>query len=271
MAREKLAAFVDYENLRQAFRDYVEPVTVEDVVHAFEALGEELGELRSMQFYGDWTRRPQDAHAIEERGWRTVNVLSTRYGKDRSDIPIAFDMYDTAREKKDVTAVILGSGDSGFKEAILRAKECGKRVYVLCFGASVSREFFTLTQGVFPLEVRLNLTEKVLVQAPMPGIKQDEVDVTLAELIRRLDSLEKSLPYVVRNYFRDRILLPNQQFGETAADVDALLDRAREAKVLDECEVPNPQLSGRTVKAVKLNRDNSTVQDTLKTEREKAG
>ena len=96
MAREKLAAFVDYENLRQAFKDYVEPANVEDVIRAFEVLGEELGELRSMQFYGDWTRRPQDAHAIEERGWRTVNVLSTRYGKDRSDIPIAFDMYDTA-------------------------------------------------------------------------------------------------------------------------------------------------------------------------------
>jgi len=271
MAREKLAAFVDYENLRQAFKDYVEPTTVEDVVRAFEALGEELGELGSMQFYGDWTRRPQDAHAIEERGWRTANVLSTRYGKDRSDIPIALDIYDTAREKKDITAIILGSGDSGFKEVILRAKESGKRVYVLCFGASVSREFFTLTQGVFPLEVRLNLTEKLALQAPMPGVKPDEVDVSLAEMIHRLDSLEKSLPYVVRNYFRDKILLASQQFGETAEDVDALLDSARDAKIVDEYEVLNPQLRGRTVKAVKLNRNSSAVRETLKTEREKAG
>jgi len=271
MAREKLAAFVDYENLRQAFKDYVEPANVEDVIRAFEVLGEELGELRSMQFYGDWTRRPQDAHAIEERGWRTVNVLSTRYGKDRSDIPIALDIYDTAREKKDVTAVILGSGDSGFKEVILRAKECGKRVYVLCFGASASREFFTLTQGVFPLEVRLNLTEKAALQAAMPGIKPDKVDLSLTEMIRRLDSLEKSLPYVVRNYFRDKILLTSQQFGETAADVDLLLDGACEAKALEEYEVPNPRLPGRTVRAVKLNRDDPAVQGALSVEQEKAG
>jgi len=271
MPGERLAAFVDYENLRQAFKDYVEPVTVQDVVCAFEALGKELGELRSMQFYGDWTRRPQDAHAIEERGWRTVNVLSTRYGKDRSDIPIALDVYDTAREKKDVTALILGSGDSGFKEAILRAKEHGKRVYVLCFGAAVSREFFTLTQGVFPLEVRLNLTEKAQMQAPIPGLLAPQPEEACAELIRRLDGVEKSLPYVVRNYLRDKILLPDQRFGETATDVDALLDRARDEKIIDEYEVPNPRLTGRTVRAIKLNRESLAVQKALRSTNEETG
>ena len=144
-------------------------------------------------------------------------------------------------------------------------------MYVLCFGASASREFFTLTQGVFPLEVRLNLTEKAALQAPMPGIKPDKVDLSLTEMIRRLDSLEKSLPYVVRNYFRDRILLTSQQFGETAADVDLLLDGACEAKALEEYEVPNPRLPGRTVRAVKLNRDDPVVQGALSVEQEKAG
>lgn len=101
---EVLLAFVDYENLRMAFRNYVEFITVRDIVRAFEDLGRGLGDLRTIFFYGDWTRRAEDARLIEEHGHRAVNVLSTRHGKDRSDQAMALDMYDAARDEPEITA-----------------------------------------------------------------------------------------------------------------------------------------------------------------------
>lgn len=271
MAREILMAFVDYENLRMGFRDYVEYITIEDVIRAFEELAGELGDLRGIFFYGDWTRRAQDARAIEERGHRAVNVLSTRSGKDRSDQPMAFAMDDVARENREVTAFIVGSGDADFKEAIIRCRQKGKRIYVLCFGASAARELFTLTKGVYPLEGQLNLMQKAPIQAAMPGIAAATVVNEWEALIQRLDSLEKTLPHVVRRYFRDKILLPARQLGDTGLEIDRKLSKALEDGILEEYEIPNPKLPGRMVAAIRLRRESPLVQDVLKPKRDETG
>jgi len=263
MAKEVLLGFVDYENLRMAFRNYSEYITVTDIIRAFEDVGHELGDLRTIFFYGDWTRRAQDARTIEEHGHRALNVLSTRFGRDRSDFPMGFDMYDHAKEAREITAFILGSGDSGFKEAILRCKRHGKRIYVLCFGASAARELFTLTNGVYPLESRLSLTEKPPLQPRMPGVMAEEDAERSSALIQIVDSLEKSLPYVVRNYLRDQVLLRKRVLGETSQEVDRLLDQAVSEGILVEEEISNPKIKGRTVHIVRLNRANGTVKGVL--------
>ncbi len=262
--KEVLLGFVDYENFRMAFRNYSQYITIEHIITAFEALGQELGDLRTIFFYGDWTRRPQDARTIEEHGHRALNVLSTRYGKDRSDFPMGFDMYDHAKDDRDTTAFLLGSGDSGFKEAILRCRQHGKRIYVLCFGGSAARELFTLTNRVYPLETRLNLTEKRTLQPTMPGVPEKEATAIIRNLlIGTVDSVEKSIPYIVRNYLRDKVLLPRRQFGETAQEIDGLLDRAVADGVLRVEEIENPNIQGRTVQTVRLNRENGLVKEVL--------
>ncbi len=153
MPKEILMAHIDYENIRWRFRDYVEYITLEDVLQAFLLIGKEIGELRQMFFYGDWTRRPQDARKIEEKGFRAVNVLSKIHGADRSDPTMMFAIDDQTREQPEITAFLLGAGDADYKEVILRCRECGKRIYAVCFGRSASRELFTMTERVYPLEV----------------------------------------------------------------------------------------------------------------------
>lgn len=246
-----------------AFRNYTEYIAVEHIIGAFQELGAELGDLRTIFFYGDWTRRPQDARLIEEHGHRAINVLSTRYGKDRSDFPMGFDMYDHAKDDRDTTAFLVGSGDSGFKEAILRCRQHGKRIYVLCFGGSAARELFTLTNGVYPLEAQLSLTEKRALQPPMPGVPEKEETAVIRNLIGTVDSVEKSIPYIVRNYLRDKVLLPRRQFGETTQEIDNLLDQAIADGVLNLEEIENPKIQGRTVQTVRLNRENGVVKEVL--------
>lgn len=260
MLKEILMAHIDYENIRWRFRDYVEYVTLEDVIQAFESLGKELGELRQMFFYGDWTRRPQDARKIEEHGFRAVNVLSKIHGADRSDPTMSFAIDDQSRENPEITAFLLGAGDAHYKEVILRCRERGKRIYAVCFGRSASRELFTMTEGVYPLEVRLNVSERQ--PAALPALEILDEPNKRRYLIRRIDSLEKTLPVVVRNYLR-RLLLPLKQFGETANEVDKFLDRELQEGYLEEYTVDNPEIPGQQNKCLKLKREVPIVMEVL--------
>lgn len=259
--KEIVMAHIDYENIRWRFRDYVEYITLEDVLKAFQSIGNEIGELRQMFFYGDWTRRPKDARTIEDYGFRAVNVLSKIRGADRSDPTMMFAIDDQSREQAEITAFLLGAGDADYKEIILRCRERGKRVYAACFGRSASRELFTMTERVYPLEVRLNLTERRPI-ALLPSEVLDEPNKT-RYLIQRIDSLEKTLNDVVRNYLRDKILLPIRQFGETSIEVDRFLDQEIQKGYLEEYSVENPKLLGRQVKCLRLKREHTLINETL--------
>ncbi len=261
MPKEILMAHIDYENIRWRFRDYVEYITLEHLIQAFQSIGREIGELRQMFFYGDWTRRPQDARKIEEYGCRAVNVLSKVHGGDRSDPTMMFAIDDQTREQPEITAFLLGAGDADYKEVILRCRECGKRIYAVCFGRSASRELFTMTERVYPLEVQLKLTERQPTALPMVEIL-DEPSKT-RYLTQKIDSLEKTLQEVVRNYLRDKILLPIKQFGETSSEVDQFLDQELQKGYLEEYSVENPRIIGKQVKCLKLKRESPLVVEAL--------
>jgi hypothetical protein len=257
---EIIMAHIDYENIRWRFRDYVEYITIEDVIKAFESLARELGELRQMFFYGDWTRLPFDSRKIEEYGYRAVNVLSKVRGADRSDVSMSFKIDDQARDNREVTTFLIGAGDADYKEVILRCRERGKRIYVLCFGRSASRELFTMTHGVYPLETRLSLTEKQ--PKALPTIEQIDEPTHKRLLIQKLDSIEKTLPYVVRLYFI-KLLLPLKQFGETFSEVEKFLDQQIQEGYLSEYTIDNPKIPGKQLRCLKLNRDSELVVETL--------
>ncbi len=267
MPKEILMAHIDYENIRWRFRDYVEYVTLENLIKAFKSIGEEIGELRQMFFYGDWTRRPQDARKIEELGCRAINVLSKIRGSDRSDPTMMFAIDDQSRQSE-VTAFLLGAGDADYKEVILRCRERGKSIYAVCFGRSASRELFTMTEGVYPLEVRLGLTEK---GQPLPTFELVDEESKTKHLIQRIDSLEKTLNYVVRNYLRDKILLPTKLFGETSEEVDDYLESELKKGYLREYSIDNPKSVGKQVACLKLDRENPLVAQSLTATNGEAG
>lgn len=251
-------AFVDYENLRQSIsRYFVEKVTAQQVAKAIKDIAEELGDFRGGTFFGDWTRRAQDARHIEESGFRAENVLMSRSGKDRADIPMALQMDDIIRQRPDIHALLLCSGDAGFAEVVRRARGYGKRVFLGAVTVSAARELMSLAEQVFPIEARLDLTAKPA-QLPLTPQVTD-----FRRCIERLDSLEAKLPYVVWNYFRDSILDPSLGCGETVDEKNEFLNKAVEEGIIIREEVPNPRLPGRVVTTCRLNRQNDLVQQVL--------
>ena len=259
MAQEGAMAFIDWENLRQSIsRNFAQRITPRPIIDAIRQVVEELGcAFRGGSFYGDWSRRAIDAREIHNHGLSPIHVVPTRRGKDRSDPRMMLDMYDMIKERSDIGVFILGSGDSGFADVIRRGKEHGKRMYVCAVGLSTARELFTLSDGVFPLEVRLGLTLKA---AQLP-LTPPEVEWRI--FVLRLNSLESKLPYVVRNYLRDRILEPSMGCGETLEEKETFLNRAVEDGIVIEYEIENPKLPGRTVVACRLNKENDLVKRIL--------
>lgn len=262
MPKDKVMAFVDYENIRIGLaKNYVEHVTPAQIIKAIEILAKDRGEFRRGTFFGDWTKRPEDARDIEDRGWRAHNVLATRGGKDRSDIPMALEIYDAFQNKKEITTFIIAFGDAGFKEIIIKGRENGKHTLVCAVGLEAARELITMAEGFFPIEVLLNLTPKL--PATLPGMEPSKGFRDWRPLVRRLDSLEKVLPYVVKNYFRDTILDASFGCGETQEDKETFLGNASDEGVIETKDIPNPKVPGRTVTIIKLNRQNTLVKSIL--------
>jgi len=114
---------------------------------------------------------------------------------------------------------------------------------------------------VYPLEVQLRLTERKPLALPLPEVLEDASKTDY--LIQRIDSLEKTLEDVVRNYLRDTILLPMKEFGETPKEVDDFLNDEMEKGYLEEYRTDNPKIPGRKVKCLRLKRDNPLVTQAL--------
>jgi hypothetical protein len=118
-----------------------------------------------------------------------------------------------------------------------------------------------MTHGVYPLEVRLNLTEKQPKALPPSGLIDKPAKIQF--LIQKLDSLEKTLPYVVRLYFL-KLLLPLKQFGETFNEVESFLDQELQEAYIDEYIIDNPKIPGKKLRCLKLKRDSLKVIDTFR-------
>ncbi len=149
---------------------------------------------------------------------------------------------------KDFDVFLLVTGDSDFAVAIRKLREKGKHVTVAAVSIDAARELLTVADDFVALEQRLGLQV-----APPKAVGTPEWD----SLIGRLLSLEEGLPYVVRNYFRDRVL------GGPVLVTESLLRKAEAEQVITITEIDNPKLAGKKVKIIALNRKHPSVAEAL--------
>lgn len=248
---------IDWENIRKGLANFVERITAGQVCAAFETVAKRFGDYRGGTVFGDWTLRSDEARVFEDHGLQAYNVLRSRSGKDRSDPAIILEVYDWIRERPDVDAFILGSGDSDFKELIRRGRQRGKQVVICAVGQTIAGELHTMT-ATFPLESELGLTLRQTTPATLPGFALDEEVTKWGVLIHRLDSMERELPYVVLSYLRS-LLSPAWGAGPSELEQEAFLQDALAIGILETYQVDNPKRPGRKVTVVRLNREHDTV------------
>jgi uncharacterized LabA/DUF88 family protein len=261
----RVDAYVDWENIRRRLSDnYIEKVTINQVMDAIRKIANEIGQLRQGKFYGDFTLRREEAREIERKpNFAFRNVLRSTSGKDQADITIVSDLMEAVLTQHDYDSILLCSGDGGFSEPIRRASVRSIKIYVCAVGIDVSPDLSSLAP-VYPIEKYLDtkLSRKVSDQPVLSGLSPKEM-VRWSKFISILDSLESKLPFVALGYFHKSIMLSYNLGGQTNDDRWSNIESAKEADIVVIETVDNPVRPGFKMRVLKLNRNNSLVKEVL--------
>ena len=133
MATEIILGFIDYENFRMAFPKYSEYLSVEDIIKALEDLG------ANSASYGPFSSMVTGC-SVDPKIAERSNIAAPRHKRAidpfSAVIAATFPWASTCTITLETirmfrSFILYGLDGRGFKEAILRCKQHGKRIYVL--------------------------------------------------------------------------------------------------------------------------------------------
>jgi len=261
----RVEAFIDWENIRQRLSDnYIEKVSVDQVMEAISKVASEIGGLRQAIFYGDFTLRRDEARIIERKSlFRIRNVLRSRRGRDQTDPVLITELTEAIFTPHDFDSILLCSGDSHYCEPIRKASLKNIKVYICAVGPDVSPDLTSLAP-FYPIERYLDiaLTRRMVEQQFLPGMPPKDI-AHWVKLVRILDGVESALPFVALSYFHKQIMLSYLIGGQTDDDRWAYIESAREAEIVNIEQIDNPARPGYQMRVIKLNRDNPIVKEIL--------
>jgi len=222
----RVAAFVDWENIRQRLADnYTEKITIEQVLTAIEKVANEIGQLQSCTVFGDWSLRRDEAYIIQQKQ-RFKPYMVLRSGrKDQTDPAMIAEILETciSSPSNSIGEILVCAGDSNYADVIRRGFSKDVRMHVCAVGIDVAKELTALAP-FYPLERYLDKLPNLKrpTQVGLPGLSS--IDPKFAKLIDVLNSVEQRLPYVVYTYFRGKIM---PMYPLLQQESEALLREAR--------------------------------------------
>jgi hypothetical protein len=125
---ERIALFLDYENLAIGTREHLRGVTF-DLRPVLDALAER-GRVIARKAYADWSYFDDDRRMLT-RGHVELIEIPQRMGasrKNAADIKMAVDALEMAFERDYVTTFVICTGDSDFTPLVHKLRELNKRV-----------------------------------------------------------------------------------------------------------------------------------------------
>lgn len=258
-----VAAFVDWENVRQRLADnYIEKVPINEVLNAIEKVANEIGRLQSCVVFGDWSLRREEAALIQQKPRFRPHMVLRVGRKDQTDPAMIAEIFETIIDKSTsgIEHILVCAGDSNYADIIRRGFARDVRMYVCAVGKDVSSELTALAP-FFPLE-RYFDTSRTSKQALQPALTgfSPSIDPRMAKLIDVLNSLEKRLPYVAYLYFRGKIM-PN--YSLLSEEPESLLREAERLDVVRISQRENPVNPGNLFRCIALNREHPAVQQVL--------
>jgi uncharacterized protein (TIGR00288 family) len=123
---ERIALFIDFENLALGARDRGEKLDVGVIMNVLS----ERGRVVVRRAYADWNLFTEHREGLVGQRIELIEVPQ-RTGmvrKNAADIKLAVDALDLAFERAFVTTFVIASGDSDFTPLVLKLRELDKRV-----------------------------------------------------------------------------------------------------------------------------------------------
>jgi uncharacterized protein (TIGR00288 family) len=123
---ERIALFIDFENLALGARDRGEKLDVGVIMNVLS----ERGRVVVRRAYADWNLFTEYREGLVGQRIELIEVPQ-RTGmvrKNAADIKLAVDALELAFERAFVTTFVIASGDSDFTPLVLKLRELDKRV-----------------------------------------------------------------------------------------------------------------------------------------------
>jgi uncharacterized protein (TIGR00288 family) len=123
---ERIALFIDYENLAIGARDRGEKL---DMAVIMDALSER-GRVVARRAYADWNLFSDHRQGLLAQRIEMIEIpqRSGMVRKNAADIKLAVDALEVAFQRDFITTFVVGSGDSDFTPLVLKLREMNKRV-----------------------------------------------------------------------------------------------------------------------------------------------
>ena len=124
----QIAVFIDFENValwaEQEFLDL-------ELTPLIEFL-QSRGPVVIKRVYGDWSRFGRYREDLMNNSMDLIQIYSIRAGKNRADIRMSLDAFETAILREQVKTFVIVSGDSDFGPLVTKLREYGR--YTLGIG-----------------------------------------------------------------------------------------------------------------------------------------
>ncbi|MDQ4094959.1 MAG: NYN domain-containing protein [Actinomycetota bacterium] len=123
---ERIALFVDFENLALGARDRREDL---DMAVVMDALSER-GRVVVRRAYADWNLFSEHRDSLLSQRIEMIEVpqRSGTIRKNAADIKLAVDALELAFQREFLTTFVIASGDSDFTPLVLKLRELNRRV-----------------------------------------------------------------------------------------------------------------------------------------------
>lgn len=265
----EVALFIDFENIRYGLKNNY---AREPDPQMLMAKARKYGPVSQAFAYADFTEHPDYFRRKLEVAGITPRDTPRRSPdvahKSSSDMAMLMDIIDCLLDRPNVNTLILMTGDSDFIRVVARARNrFSKRVIISGVPGSVSGDLIASADAADPvveadLAVANPPPEPPPVDVPViPPLASDTSNIEM-QMIRLLDRLAKTKPYLTFLFVKTHALSPTSQLSLTPMQVDMVMTKFKELGVVrDEVR----EAEGRTMRLLFFVRDHPLVQQVLGT------
>lgn len=270
----EVALFIDFENIRYGLKNNY---AREPDPQMLMAKARKYGPVALANAYADFTEHPDFFRRKLEVAGITPRDIARRSPdvahKSSSDMAMLMDIIDCLLDRPTVNTLMMMTGDSDFIRVVARARHrFGKKVVIAGVPGSVSNDLIAAADVADPIiepDWGPAVPSEPLAMPPFdssssleaPSVGSSDVSENERHVIKLLDYLDRTRPYLTFLFVKTHALSPNSQLNLTPMQVDLALTQLKERGVLrDEVR----EVDGRTVRQLHFLREHPLVQDALK-------
>jgi len=276
MGTGEVALFIDFENVRYGLKNNYGR---EPDPQMLMAKARKYGPVSQAFAYADFTEHPDFFRRKLEVAGITPRDIPRRSPdvahKSSSDMAMLMDIIDCLLDRPNVNTLILMTGDSDFIRVVARARNrFSKKVIISGVPGSVSNDLIASADASDPIIepdwVSLTVSEPPALPPPVfesaltpENLTTDTTELSDIErhLIKLIDYLERTRPYLTFLFVKTHALSPTSQLNLSPMQVDMVLGKFKERGILrDEVK----EQDGRTMRFLYFIREHPLVQNVLR-------